>query len=346
VVAMLTVFAVMDATTRPDVERTANGFDVVVQAAGSDGVRVPETVDAEVRRSVTLAHRTYVGPVGGDDPFAAVERVSHPLYRASPDLADQPPLRLASRDDRYADDAAVWRAVATDPTLTVSSLGAVGSIVTLRGDAGPVRLTVAGTPPVGLLGGAFLSDRALRAFGAAAAGITVLLDVRSPSAADAVARAMQQSVADRGGRAVSVLALLESAALADRAFQDMITVLMRMGLLVGVLGLGIVALRVATERRQVIGILRAIGYRRRDVALSLLVESAVVTTLGTVVGVVTGLAMGYALSRGSGSGAFGIDIGLIGGVLAVVYLAAFAVTVLPAWQASRLPPARAVRLGS
>jgi hypothetical protein len=42
----------------------------------------------------------------------------------------------------------------------------------------------------------------------------------------------------------------------------------------------IVAGRHVTERRQVIGILRSIGYRRQDVLVGLLVESAALTTGG------------------------------------------------------------------
>jgi len=123
-----------------------------------------------------------------------------------------------------------------------------------------------------------------------------------------------------------------------------IDALMRMGLVVGILGLGIVALRIVTERRHMIGILRAIGYKRRSVILALLTESAVTATIGTAVGIVAGVTMGYLFYRQSDSQpGFGIDLASIGSVLGLIYLAVLLVTLGPAWRASRPPPADAVR---
>ena len=76
---------------------------------------------------------------------------------------------------------------------------------------------------------------------------------------------------------------------------------MRMGLVVGILGLGIVALRIVTERRHVIGVLRAVGYKRAHVMLGLMTESAVTATIGAVVGIAAGVTMGYLFYRQSDS---------------------------------------------
>jgi len=144
--------------------------------------------------------------------------------------------------------------------------------------------------------------------------------------------------------AESVQALLNKAYRADQSLLSVIDVVMRMGLVVGILGLGIVALRVVTERRHVIGILRAIGYKRRAVILALLTESAVTATIGAGVGIIAGVAMGYLFYRqGNSHSGFGLDLASIGGVLPLIYLAVLLVTVGPAWRASRLPPAEAVR---
>lgn len=78
--------------------------------------------------------------------------------------------------------------------------------------------------------------------------------------------------------------------------------------------------------------------------LALLTESAVTATIGTAVGIAAGIAMGYLFYRQSGShSGFGIDLASIGGVLGLIYLAVLLVTLGPAWRASRLPPADAVR---
>jgi putative ABC transport system permease protein len=94
----------------------------------------------------------------------------------------------------------------------------------------------------------------------------------------------------------------------------------------------------------VIGVLRAIGYKRRAVMAGLMTESAVTATIGVFVGMVVGLTMGYLFYRQQDSKpGFGVDWASLGGILAIVYVAVLLVTIGPAWRASRLPPAEAVR---
>ena len=49
---------------------------------------------------------------------------------------------------------------------------------------------------------------------------------------------------------------------------------MGLGLIVGVAALGVITARSVVERRQQIGVLRAIGFRRRMVQVSFLLESS------------------------------------------------------------------------
>ena len=49
---------------------------------------------------------------------------------------------------------------------------------------------------------------------------------------------------------------------------------MGLGLVVGVAALGVITARSVVERRQQIGVLRAIGFQRRMVQLSFLLESS------------------------------------------------------------------------
>jgi len=117
------------------------------------------------------------------------------------------------------------------------------------------------------------------------------------------------------------------------------------GLLVGIAGLAIMTLRAVTERRQEIGALRAIGFTQGMIARSFLVE----ITYVSVVGIVTGIALGIFLAY---------DVYLVYyadlAVWSIPYLrffliglGAYLLTVLataaPAIQASRIPPAEALR---
>jgi putative ABC transport system permease protein len=131
---------------------------------------------------------------------------------------------------------------------------------------------------------------------------------------------------------------------ASRTFFSVIDVLMRMGLIVGILSLGILALRAVVERRHVIGVLRAIGYHKRGVMAGLLVEAGATTTLGVLVGCLAGLGMGWLFFTSSfPQNQFGIQWSSLRSALVLVYSAVLIVTIGPAWRASRLPPAEAVR---
>ena len=345
VVAMLTLFAVFYVINRPDYQSFGNGYDLRIQSAGSAVIRLPDAVRAEVTRSVTVPTRGYTGRVASSDSFSGGERTSVPLLLIARGMAGHPPVRLTAREQRFRTDREAWAAVARDPSLIISDLGTPGQRLTLQGSRGPVTFTIAGSQPAGLLDGVFGTAAAVAPFRAAPLGATMLLGIRDPGRAAAVARAVERLSPGLGVAAVPVQALLAQAARGDRALIMVIDVLMRMGLVVGILGLGIVAMRAGAERRPVIGIMRAIGYQRRNIIVGLLTEAAVSATIGAAVGIVAGLSMGYMFYRqGDSRPGFGVDLASIGGVLGLIYLAVLLVTLGPAWRASRLPPAEAVRL--
>ena len=59
---------------------------------------------------------------------------------------------------------------------------------------------------------------------------------------------------------------------------------MGLGLIVGVAALGVISARAVVERRQQIGMLRAIGFRRGMIQLSFLLESSFIALTAIVVG--------------------------------------------------------------
>ena len=93
-----------------------------------------------------------------------------------------------------------------------------------------------------------------------------------------------------GRRAVQKLSEASSASL---TFDRLIMGFMGLGLIVGVAALGVISARAVVERRQQIGVLRAIGFRRRMVQPSFLLESSFIALTSIVVGTVLGLAVAY-----------------------------------------------------
>ena len=137
----------------------------------------------------------------------------------------------------------------------------------------------------------------------------------------------------------------------ERAVSDGINRLlqgfMASGLLVGIAALGVISLRSVVERRQQIGVLRAIGYRRGMVLTSFLMESSFIALLGILLGVGLGSLLSYNLVNAIGEDipglAFTVPWMQIGIIVAIAYAFSLLTTFLPARQASRIYPAEALR---
>jgi len=117
----------------------------------------------------------------------------------------------------------------------------------------------------------------------------------------------------------------------------------------GVAALGVISARAVVERRQEIGVMRAIGFEQGMVQLSFLIESSMVALVGIGLGTGLGLIIAYnviADSRADGSWenlSFVVPWLNFAIVYAVVYGAALLTSFLPARQASRVYPAEALR---
>jgi putative ABC transport system permease protein len=124
---------------------------------------------------------------------------------------------------------------------------------------------------------------------------------------------------------------------------------MGLGLVVGVAALGVISARAVVERRQQIGILRAIGFRRRMIQLSFLLESSFIALTAIVVGTLFGLIVSHSvISDVASQPAYSmvtlhvpwVNLTI---VFTIVYLVALATSLAPAIRASRIYPAEALR---
>ena len=122
---------------------------------------------------------------------------------------------------------------------------------------------------------------------------------------------------------------------------------MGLGLFVGVAAVGVIAFRSVVERRQQIGMLRAMGWRRELVSFSFLVETAFVVGLGMLTGTALGLRLANKLVAsgefGSTYDSFVIPWTIILIILGATLIVALLMTWVPARRASRIAPAEALR---
>ena len=117
-----------------------------------------------------------------------------------------------------------------------------------------------------------------------------------------------------------------------------------LGLVVGVAGVGIISIRSVVERRNEIGILRALGFRKRMVMLAFLLESSYIALLGIIIGVSLGVDLAYAFTAQPNSGlSFVIPWTQIIEISVASYALAMLSVISSARKASRIPPAEALR---
>ena len=124
---------------------------------------------------------------------------------------------------------------------------------------------------------------------------------------------------------------------------------MGLGLLVGVAALGVISARAVVERRQQIGVLRAIGFRDAMVQAAFLLESSFVALTSIVVGTALGLVLAWNIVDDQRQQPSWENLELVvpwvnlGVIFLVVYAVALAATLAPALRASRILPAEALR---
>ncbi len=122
---------------------------------------------------------------------------------------------------------------------------------------------------------------------------------------------------------------------------------MALGLVVGIAALGVIAARSVVERRQQIGVLRALGFQKGMVQLSFLLESSFVALLGIAIGVVLGFALSYNVVSSMSESFEGLTYHVpwlnILVVIIIAYGASLVTTYLPARQAAKVYPAEALR---
>jgi putative ABC transport system permease protein len=245
-----------------------------------------------------------------------------------------------------------WAAIARDPNL-VASTASVGSVVHLATDHGTVSFrVVANIPPTNMttslssvIPGLIASRQALAELGNSSAGAMLLLKAAPGTTADALAHDLQRATLPQGVDVSTTKSLVDQDNATGGGAADFITWLLRIGLTVGVLSLGAVALRAVIERRRPIGVLRAMGYQPGQVLVGMLTETAALATAGMAVGLAVAYALGGTfIATFVNKSRFSPDVGSLALTIAVVYAAVLLVTVLPALRAARLRPAEALRV--
>ncbi len=304
---------------------------------------------------------------------------NYSINGATPDFIELSDAPLQTIADGYVDDQSVWDAVSMNSNLAVidsfslptAGLNAGGEApFQLRGvdqdDETMVPIAIQIRDPatgrtrqieiigiidaeVSILSGIFLRNQTLLDLFGQPDSITYFVRLQPGTDDEQAANVIEAALITYGIQADSIDAIIDEAVSQSRSFLLLFQGFMGLGLVVGIAALGVIAFRSVVERRQQIGMLRAIGYRRGMVAASFMIESLIVTVLGVLSGTLLGIALArnlmasdYFLGGSSGVG-FITPWGTILIFTAVSLGAALVMAFIPARRAASVPVAEALR---
>lgn len=216
-----------------------------------------------------------------------------------------------------------------------------------------VTLTIIGVlketfPP--FMFGVGTSQKALTdAFGAQAQPTVHFFGLAENADVDAIADALEVTFLMNGMEADVLAEELDKLVGTQLTFNYILQGFIGLGLVVGVAALGVISARSVVERRQQIGVLRAIGFQRGMVQISFLLESSLVALLGIGLGSILGLILAYNIIQNIATEGnleniqFAVPWLNLTVIFLIAYGASLLTTFLPARQASRLYPAQALR---
>jgi putative ABC transport system permease protein len=200
------------------------------------------------------------------------------------------------------------------------------------------------------MSGIWTSQRSVeRVFGNRVLPTIHLFALKQGVNAKATAQKLESTFLPNGMQADSLEKVLADLVSANVTMNRIVMGFMGLGLIVGVAALGVITARAVVERRQQIGVLRAIGFRKGMVQLAFLLESSFVALTSIAVGTLLGLVVAHNVISDSQSQpswenlSFDVPWANLGIIFLVVYLVALATTFLPALRASRVYPAEALR---
>lgn len=173
--------------------------------------------------------------------------------------------------------------------------------------------------------------------------------IKTTSGSDnvAVARDIEASLLTTGAQADSLRRKVDEQNATFQGFFYLMQGFMGLGLFVGVAAVGVIAFRTVVERRQQIGMLRAIGYTKGMIGLTFLIESSFIAFMGVLSGVVFALILARQLIteafQNQGVTSFAVPWPQVLIIAGLAYGFATLITLIPSRQAASIPIAEALR---
>ncbi|MFP4050593.1 MAG: FtsX-like permease family protein [Thermoplasmata archaeon] len=261
--------------------------------------------------------------------------------------------------DEYDSESEVWEAIMSDPSLVITqSQGSqymggmmqgveLGDTVTLMDkNNSPVQKKVIGFMDQFVINGLFMSKETVEEDFNITSNSLFFFDAKDNIDADDMGKDLEKEFVEYGFQPIVIGTIIKDSLNAQYMFFDLFSGYMGLGLIVGIAGLGIISLRAVHERRLEIGMMRAIGFKRRMISYAFLIENSFITITGIILGSVLGIGIGWVLWD-DGFRPMGWEFAIPWSRIIVIALIAYftmLITAIPsARKASKVSPAEALR---
>jgi putative ABC transport system permease protein len=202
----------------------------------------------------------------------------------------------------------------------------------------------------GLLPGIFVNEATYRSVYGTPDYRTTFLRLTGGTDGETAAKGIKAAMLTKGVQATSIQEKIDDESAQSVGFMRIFQLFMGLGLFVGIAALGVIAFRAVVERRQQIGMLRAIGYQRGTVALTFLLESSFIALMGILSGVVGAAILSRNLMTSDSftetateNFAFFIPWAEVIVFVAIAYVFSLLLTWWPSRGAAKVPVAEALR---
>jgi putative ABC transport system permease protein len=365
-----------------NVHRFGGGYDIrVTTAPGGAVADLRSVLPRSVAQDIVADGAQSFVPVQAAQAGTSRQPVGYALRGLDDAYLERTSYDFSAMATGYTTPRQVWNALRTQPGLAVVdpfvaprrnnwNIGVMpdfrlsgfyiddGSFIPVPVDIqDPVTGTTSHVTVIGVLGddtpqgmaGITVSQRFLTPFGDRAVPTVHHLAVRPGADAQSVADRVEAALLWRGAEAQTYQHILNEAVSASMTFIRIIQGLMALGLVVGVAALGVITARAVVERRQQIGMLRAIGFQPAMIRRGLLAETGVVAVSAIAAGALLGFLLSYNVIADirTQPGYVGVTFAVpwlnLAAIIGAVILAAVGTTLGAAARATRVYPAEALR---
>ncbi len=365
ITTMSMIVGMLGTNIENQVQKASGGYEIV--AFSNELSPIDDIEQALIDKGIADKIEKIAAPLSGsialNSPSDSDEPVYYTILGVDDNFIEENEFEFYELSDEYKDGKDAWNAIRNDNTLVIVDASIVteneygpaygfftvklGDTIELKDkDNNIVKKKIIGVLDTTYIRGIFTYKKFVEQEFGITKSTVFLFSVKDGENADDVAKEIESAFLKNGMQAFAIKTLVLESIKTINQFFYLFDAFMALGLIIGIAGLGIITIRSVHERRQEIGMMRAIGFKKRMILSTFLIETSTISFLGILIGTLLGIFTGYIIWRDSFQQ---LDFEFIINWQPIIYvaIAAFIFTVIcviPASRkASKIPPAEALR---